>query len=77
MTVLDVAEILKSAEVDLAYCNLEQDVEGLCLLNDAGERRVFVEERRQRYEERTFDDEHQACVYFLERLFQLWRRKDA
>jgi hypothetical protein len=32
---------------------------------------VFLSERGRRHEERVFDGEDPACVYFLKRLFQL------
>jgi hypothetical protein len=35
---------------------------------------VFLSERGQRHEERTFESEDAACVYFLKRNLQLTRR---
>lgn len=48
--------------------------EALCLLAQGQRWHVFLSERGQRHEERTFSDEDEACVFFLTRLFQLSRR---
>jgi len=75
VTRTDLEEILRLAEVDPSYYNVEREAEGLCLLREGQLWKVFVKERAERYEERTFATEDDACVYFLKRIFQLWRRK--
>jgi hypothetical protein len=70
----DVAEIVRLARVDPTYYSLEAERhEALCLLAHGQEWQVFLSERGDRYEEVTFDTEDEACVYFLKRLFRLWR----
>ena len=71
----DLAEILTAAQVDPTYYALDADRhEALCLTHTDGPGwRVFQSERGQRYEERLFADEDAACVYFLKRIFALWR----
>jgi hypothetical protein len=70
----DVREILQAARVDPTYYSLDGERhEALCLLAAGQTWRVFLSERGQRYEERFFDTEDEACTYFLKRLFRLWR----
>jgi hypothetical protein len=78
VTADDLAEILRLAEVDPTYFHLFGPTadEGLCLLRMGRDWQVFVSERGERYEERTFPTEDEACVYFLKRIFQLWRRRE-
>jgi len=72
--VFDVAEIVTSARVDPRYYSLEGERhESLCILPSGQQWHVFVSERGVRREEVVFDSEDEACVYFLKRLFQLWR----
>lgn len=74
MRVADVREIVESARVGPAYYSFDEERhEALCLLPEGPSWKVFVSERGRRWEEMTFDDEDAACVYFLERLFKLWR----
>lgn len=70
----DVREIVESARVDPTYFSLDGERhEALCVLAKGQQRQVFLSERGERYEEQTFDSEDAACVYFLKRLFRLWR----
>ena len=71
----DVEEILVAARVDPTYYSFDSDSrEALCLTHyDGPGWRVYAAERGQRHEERHFDDEDAACVYFLKRIFQIWR----
>jgi len=74
MRVADVREIVDSAHVDPTLFSFESEAhESLCLLAFGQEWRVFISERGQRMEERTFSSEDDACVYFLKRIFQLAR----
>jgi hypothetical protein len=60
--------------VDPKYYSLDDERhESLCLLLHGRKWEVLVSKRGDRYEEVTFDTEDKACVYFLKRLFQLWR----
>ncbi len=47
--------------------------EALCLLAIGETWHVFLSERGQRHEQRIFDSEDAACVYFLKRIVQLTR----
>ena len=72
MTVIDVREIVQSAQVDPRLYSFESERhEALCLLAFGQDWKVFLSERGQRHEERTFANEDDACVYFLKRIFQL------
>ena len=74
MRLNDVREIVESARVDPTYFSLDGERhEALCLLAHGQSWQVFLSERGERYEERVFDSEDEACVYFLKRLFRLWR----
>jgi hypothetical protein len=76
MKVEDVREILHLAQVDPTYYSLDGEThEALCLLSRGQEWQVFVSERGERVEERTFETEDAACTYFLKRLFQLSRTR--
>jgi hypothetical protein len=75
MRVADTQEIAVAAQIDPTLYSFESERhEALCLLAQGPGWQVFMSERGQRHEERTFDDEDEACVYFLKRLFQLSRR---
>lgn len=66
--------IVVAACVDPAYYSIGAERhEALCLLHEGTVWRVFLSERGRRYEEQSFPDEDAACVFFLKRLFQLWR----
>lgn len=70
----DVQEIVRAARVDPTYYSFEGDRhEALCLLARGQEWSVFLSERGERFEEQVFSTEDEACVYFLKRLFRLWR----
>ena len=74
MKASDVEEICQSARVEPAYYKISGELhEALCLLQEGSVWKVFLSERGGRYEEREFDTEDGACVYFLKRLFTLWR----
>jgi hypothetical protein len=75
VNVQDLIEILTNAEVDPTYYHLHgSSEEGLCILAEGQTWKVFLSERAARYEECAFDTEDDACVYFLKRIFQLWRK---
>jgi hypothetical protein len=66
----DVVEILTPAEVDpTLYSVVGERDDQLSLVAWGQQCQVFYSERGRRYDERTFDDEDAACVYFLKRLF--------
>ena len=70
----DVREIVHAARVDPTYYSFEGDRhEALCLRPSGQEWVVFLSERGERFEEQRFSTEDEACVYFLKRLFRLWR----
>lgn len=70
----DVREIVHAARVDPTYYSFDGDRhEALCLLVRGQEWVVFLSERGERFEEQRFSTEDEACVYFLKRLFRLWR----
>jgi hypothetical protein len=72
--VTDAEEIVKGARVDPTCYSFDGDRhEALCIVAVDQEWRVFISERGSRYEERTFTNEDEACVWFLKRLFQLWQ----
>lgn len=74
MRAVDVREIVEAARVDPTYYSFEGDRhEALCLLAEGQTWKVFLSERGQRYEEKSFDSEDKASVVFLKRLFKLWR----
>jgi hypothetical protein len=74
MKVSDVREIVEAGRVDPTYYSFgSESHEGLCLLVLGQTWHVFLSERGQRYEEREFATEDEACIYFLKRLFKLWR----
>ncbi|MDQ1532998.1 MAG: hypothetical protein QOF28_759 [Actinomycetota bacterium] len=70
----DVREIVELAHVDPAYYSLEGGRhEALCILAEGQTWKVFLSERGERRDERSFASEDEACTYFLKRLFRLWR----
>ncbi|MGI8662552.1 MAG: hypothetical protein ACR2LQ_04980 [Acidimicrobiales bacterium] len=74
MRVADAQEIVEAARVDPTYFSFDGERhEALCLLAAGQTWQVFLSERGQRYEERSFETEDEACTYFLKRLFKLWR----
>jgi hypothetical protein len=74
MRVNDVRQIVEAARVDPTYYSFEGERhEALCLLAAGQKWEVFLSERGQRHEEKTFPTEDEACTYFLKRIFQLWR----
>ena len=74
MNVAETAEIVRLAQVDPTYYSFDGPRhEALCLVSEGRRWLVFLSERGDRYEEVTFTDEDEACVYFLNRLFRLWR----
>jgi hypothetical protein len=74
MNARDVREIVEAAHVDPTYYSFVGDRhEALCLLVQGQTWHVFISERGRRYEQHSFASEDEACVYFLKRLFRLWR----
>jgi hypothetical protein len=72
MRVGDLREIVQAARIDPRLYSFDAEThESLCLLASGQEWRVFISERGQRMEERTFASEDDACVHFLKRIFQL------
>jgi len=72
MRVRDLREIVRAARIDTRLYSFEAEShESLCLLAFGQEWNVFISERGQRMEERSFSSEDDACVYFLKRIFQL------
>ena len=70
----DARDIVEAARVDPTYYSFDGDRhDALCIIDAGGEWRVFLSERGSRHEERTFGTEDEACVWFLRRLFTLWR----
>jgi hypothetical protein len=73
MRMSDAKDIVEAARVDPLYFSFDGERhEALCLLASGQTWAVFLSERGQRYEERVFTSEDEACTYFLKRLFQLW-----
>jgi hypothetical protein len=71
----DLAEVLAKAKVDPTYYDFcGGSNEALTLLQEGPIWKVFIPERGTRHEERAFDSEDAACVYFLKRIFELWQR---
>ena len=74
MKISDAAVIVEAARVDPTYYSFDGERhEALCIVASGDAWRVFLSERGSRHEERTFVTEDDACVWFLTRLFQLWR----
>jgi hypothetical protein len=74
MRMADAKEIVASAHIDPTLYSFDSEThESLCLLAFGQEWRVFISERGQRSEERTFTSEDDACTYFMKRIFQLAR----
>jgi hypothetical protein len=72
--VTDAQVIAEAARVEpTAYSFESERHEALCLLAFGQTWKVFVSERGARDEERSFDSEDAACIYFLRRLFELTR----
>jgi hypothetical protein len=68
----DVREIVEAAQVHPGYYSLDGDLhEALCLRGSG--QQWHLSERGNRLENQAFDTEDEACVYFLKRLFRLWR----
>jgi hypothetical protein len=75
VTAEELVEILRRAEVDPTYYGIGEDRhEALCLVPRGQQWSVFLSERGAHHEERLFGSEDAACVYFLKRIFELWRR---
>jgi hypothetical protein len=73
MNVADVREVVQAARVDPTYYSLDGERhEALCLMSRGQRWYVFLSERGERFEERAFESQDEACVYFLKRLFELW-----
>ena len=74
MKVSDLREVVRAARVDPSYYSFDGDRhEALCILAAGQTWHVFLSERGQRYEDKTFENEDEACTYFLKRLFELWQ----
>ncbi len=74
MNVADARTIVEAAQVDPTYYSFDGDRhEALCISWSDQTWKVFISERGSRHEERDFATEDEACVWFLTRLFQLWR----
>lgn len=72
MRVDDVREIVAAARVDPTSYSFDGDRhEALCLFAVGQVWHVFLSERGDRYEEREFPTEDEACTYFLKRLFRV------
>ena len=70
----DAQAIAEAARVDPRMYSFDSERhDALCLLAFGQTWKVFVSERGSRDEERSFDSEDAACVYFLRRLFELTR----
>lgn len=66
MTVNDVAEILHLAQVDPTTYKLYGVADDMCCLFPSGQAwHVFYSEKGNRNDERIFDSEDAACVYFV------------
>lgn len=58
-------EIVHAAQVDPTYYSFEgQRHDALCLLAEGQTWHVFLSERGDRFDERTFASEDEACIYF-------------
>ena len=74
MNLRDVEEICTTARVDPTYFSIGSERhEALSIVQQGQRWHVFLFERGERFEERVFGSEDEACVYFLKRLFKLWR----
>ena len=73
MTTSDLIEILDTLGVDPRSYHLFGPTadEGLCLLPEGQDWHVFFSERGQRYDERTFATEDEACVHLLKWILRL------
>ena len=75
--VADAREIVESAHVDPTLYSFESaDHEGLNVIAHGQTWHVFLSERGKRHEERTFENEDDACTDFLKRIFRLSRWQD-
>ncbi len=75
MRAIDAKEICEAARVDPACYEIGSPRhEAICLLAVRQTWNVFVFERGERFEERQFSSEDEACVYFLKRVFVLANR---
>ncbi len=74
MDMRDAEEIAAAARVDPTYFSIGSERhEALCVVAHGQCWHVFLYERGERFEEQAFESEDAAAVYFLKRLFQLWR----
>ncbi len=74
MNVADARAIVEAAQIDPTYYSFDSERhEALCIAWFDQSWKVFISERGSRREERTFSSEDEACVWFLTRLFRLWR----
>lgn len=72
----DLAEILQLAPVDpTIYEICGSRHEALCILPEGQTWKVFLYERGARHEERAFDNEDDACIWFLKRILVFDRRQ--
>ena len=76
MNIEEATEIVRAARVDPSYYSFDGERhEALCIVREGAAWKVFLSERGSRYEEATFADEDSACVWFIKRLFQLWKAR--
>ena len=62
-------EILNNMRAPESYYNIGSYKEGaLCIVSENGNWIVFEGERGQRYNLKTFDNECDACLYFMEKM---------
>lgn len=78
----DLAEILELTDIHPSSYSVGppgiEHAEPLCIIHEFATWTVFITERGSRFGEKTFDDEDEACVYFLKRLLgetALYRRR--
>ena len=74
MNVADARAIVEAAQVDPTYYSFDGERhEALCIAWSDQTWNVSISERGSRHDERIFASEDEACVWFLTRLFHLWR----
>lgn len=74
VTVADARTIVEAAQVDPTYYSIDGERhEALCISWSGQTWKAFISERGSRREECTFATEDEACVWYLTRLFELWR----
>jgi len=72
----DLPAIMATAHIDDTQYGIERDVpDGLCIRSSGQGWRVYLLDRGQHTEERSFSSENDACVYFLLRALELFVRK--